>query len=25
VLWIRDILDPDPGIRASDQWIRLRI
>ncbi len=25
VLWIRDILDPDPGIRASDQRVRLWI
>ncbi len=25
VLWIRDILDPDPGIRTSDQRIRLWI
>ncbi len=27
VLWIRDLLVqiPDPRIRASDQWIRIRI
>jgi hypothetical protein len=28
VLWIRDMLawiHPDPQIRASDQWIRIRI